>query len=75
MICGGQIGTGVGFLRILLLPLPIGISPTARHSSSIIRAGTIGQTVATVSSGLSLTPLEKKSTHAVYLCIIYLRTL
>jgi hypothetical protein len=30
-ICGGQSGAGVGFLRLLLLPLPILISPTATH--------------------------------------------
>jgi hypothetical protein len=36
-ICGGQIGTGAGFLWVLPFPLPIIISPTAPHSSSIIR--------------------------------------
>jgi hypothetical protein len=35
-ICGGQGGTGAGFLRILRFPLPILIPPTALHSSSII---------------------------------------
>jgi hypothetical protein len=34
---GGQSGTGAGFLRVLGFPLPILISPTAPHSSSIIR--------------------------------------
>jgi hypothetical protein len=33
-ICGGQSGTGVGFLRVLQFPLPILISSTAPHSSS-----------------------------------------
>jgi hypothetical protein len=38
VICGGQSGTGVGFLRVLRFPLPILIPPTAPHSlSSIIR--------------------------------------
>jgi hypothetical protein len=41
-ICGGQSGTGAGFLRVLRFPLPI-IPPTAPYSSSIIRADTIGQ--------------------------------
>jgi hypothetical protein len=36
-ICGGQSSTGVGFLRVLLFPLPILIPPTAPHPSSIIR--------------------------------------
>jgi hypothetical protein len=36
-ICGRQSGTGAGFLRVLRIPLPILIQPTAPHSSSIIR--------------------------------------
>jgi hypothetical protein len=36
-ICGGQSGTGAGFLRVLRFPLPILIPPTAPQSSSIIR--------------------------------------
>jgi hypothetical protein len=28
-ICGGQSGTGAGFLRVLRFPLPILIPPTA----------------------------------------------
>jgi hypothetical protein len=35
-ICGSQIGTGVGFLRVLRSPLPILIPPIAPHLSSII---------------------------------------
>jgi hypothetical protein len=38
-ICGGQIGTGVGYLRVLRFPLPIRIPPiTPQSSSSIIRS-------------------------------------
>jgi hypothetical protein len=36
-ICGGQNGTGEGFLRVLQFPLPILIPPTASHPSSIVR--------------------------------------
>jgi hypothetical protein len=36
-VCGGQSGTGAGFLRIPRFPLPILIPPTTPHSSSIIR--------------------------------------
>jgi hypothetical protein len=35
-ICGGQSGTGAGFLRVLRFPLPILIPPTAPHSSPSI---------------------------------------
>jgi hypothetical protein len=35
-ICGEQSGTGVGFLRVSSVPLPMLIPPTAPHSSSII---------------------------------------
>jgi hypothetical protein len=38
-ICGGQSGSGAGFLRVLRFPLPILVPPTAPHSSSIIRGG------------------------------------
>jgi hypothetical protein len=59
-ICGGQSGTGAGFLRVLPFPLPILIPPTVQDSSwFIIRGGTIGQLVADVPSGLSLTPPQK----------------
>jgi hypothetical protein len=36
-ICGGESGTGAGFLRGLRFPLPVLIPPTAPHSSSVIR--------------------------------------
>jgi hypothetical protein len=37
-ICGGQSGSGAGFLRVLRFPLPILIPPTAPHPSSISRS-------------------------------------
>jgi hypothetical protein len=58
-ICGEQSVTGAGFLRILRFPLSIFITPTAPHSSSS-GAGTIGQLVAVVPSGLSLTPPQEE---------------
>jgi hypothetical protein len=36
-ICGGQSGTGAGFLRVLRFPLSILIPPTAPQSPSIVR--------------------------------------
>jgi hypothetical protein len=63
--CGGQNDNGAGFLRVLRFPLPILIPPIAPHSSSS-GAGTIGQLVADVPSGLSLTPpqeAKKKKTN------------
>jgi hypothetical protein len=59
-ICGGQSGTGVGFLRVLWFPLPILIPPTAPQSSSVSPgSGTLGQIVADVPSGLSLTRTQE----------------
>jgi hypothetical protein len=57
--CGicGQSGTGAGFLRVLRFPLPI-IASIAPHSSG---AGTIGQMVADVPSGHSLTPPQENT--------------
>jgi hypothetical protein len=54
--CGEQSGSGAGFLRVLRFPLPILIPSMlyTHHLSS--GAGTIGQLVADVPSGLSLTP-------------------
>jgi hypothetical protein len=60
-IYGEQSGTGASFFRVLRFSLPILIPPTPPHSSSssIRGAGTIGQTVAAVPSGLSVTPPKK----------------
>jgi hypothetical protein len=66
---GGQSGTGAGFLRILRFPLPILIPPTAPHYHLSSGAGTIGQLVADVPSGLSLTPpkdTNKKKTKFLF---------
>jgi hypothetical protein len=63
-VCSGQSGTGEEFLRVLQFPLPILIPPIAPHSSS---SGTIGQLVADVPSGLSLTPT--KETKRTTVCV------
>jgi hypothetical protein len=58
-ICGGQIGTGAGFLRVLRFLLPIFIPPTAPQSPSSSIWGWYNRTVlAAVPSGLSLIPLR-----------------
>jgi hypothetical protein len=61
-ICGGQSGAGVGFLRVLRFPPPIFIPPIAPQSPSSIMWGLYNRPeVATVSSGLSPTPLKKNT--------------
>jgi hypothetical protein len=54
-----QSGNGAGFLRVLRFPLPILIPPTAPHYHLSSETGTIGQLVADVPSGLSLTPPQE----------------
>jgi hypothetical protein len=51
-ICGGQSGTGAGFLWVLLFVVP--------NSHLSFWAGTIGQLVANIRSGLSLTSSHEK---------------
>jgi hypothetical protein len=52
-----------GFLQVLRLPLPILIPPTGPHSHHLSPgAGTIGQLMAEVPSGLSLTPPQETKT-------------
>jgi hypothetical protein len=55
-ICGGQSGTGAGFLRVLRFPLP---RSTDCHLSS--GAGTVGQSMADVASRLSLNETTQKT--------------
>jgi hypothetical protein len=56
-IFGEQSGTAAGFLRVLRFPLPI-LIPSLLHTHHLsFWAGRIGQLVADVPSGLSLTPL------------------
>jgi hypothetical protein len=62
-ICGGKSGTGAGFLWALRSPLPILIPQTAPNTHTHTHqlssgAGTTGQLVADVPSGLSLTPSQ-----------------
>jgi hypothetical protein len=71
-ICGGQSGTGAGFVRVLRFPLPILIPPTAPQTLSIIRGWYNRPTVADVPSELSLTPpretkKQNKKGKSVYL--------
>jgi hypothetical protein len=57
-ICGGQSGTGAGFVRILRFPLTISchqLLDSLHHLSS----GTTGEILADVPSGLCLTPYHE----------------
>jgi hypothetical protein len=54
-IRGGKSGSGVGFFRVLRFPVPV-LIPRMLHTDLSSGAGTIGQLVASVPSGLSLTP-------------------
>jgi hypothetical protein len=51
-----KVTMGQFFFQVFRFLLPILIPPTAPHSSLSSGAGTIGQLVADVPSGLSLTP-------------------
>jgi hypothetical protein len=57
-ICDGQSGAGAGFLRVLRFPLQSSFAPpiTPQSSSSIIWGLYNRPELATVPSGLSLTP-------------------
>jgi hypothetical protein len=55
VIYGGQSGAGAGFPQVLRFPLPIFIPPNSPSSQSS-GAGTIGNSVADVPSGLSSIP-------------------
>jgi hypothetical protein len=76
--CGGQSGTGVGFLRELRFPLPILIPPTAPHSPSSIIQGWYNRPVSgDVPSGFSLTPPQetKLTTYIKDAACVLFRTL
>jgi hypothetical protein len=61
-ICGGQSGAGAGFLPVLRFPLPIFIpSVTPQSPSSMIWGWYNRPVVAVVPSGLSLTPLRRRT--------------
>jgi hypothetical protein len=61
-ICGGEIGVGTGFLRVLWFPLPIFLPPIAPQSQSPIIWGWYNRpVVAAVPSGFSLTTLIKNN--------------
>jgi hypothetical protein len=66
-ICGGQSGTGTGFLRVLRFPLPILIPPTAPHSSSSIIWGWYNRPI----SRLSLTPPKETKRNDIMAGISY----
>jgi hypothetical protein len=69
-ICGGQSGTWAGFLRVLRFPCQFSFHRLLHTHHLSSRAGTIGQLVTDVPSGLSLTPSQetKKKKNNIELC-------
>jgi hypothetical protein len=65
-ICGGQSGTGIGSVRVLRFPLPVSPPIAPLSSSSSSGASTVGQIVAGVPSGLSLTPPQETELIKTY---------
>jgi hypothetical protein len=64
-ICGGQSDIEADFPLVLLFPLPIFIQPIAPHLPS--RAGTKGQIMADVPSGLSPTAPQETETKLQFM--------
>jgi hypothetical protein len=58
-MCGGQSDVGAGFFRVLRITLPILVPRNAPYTHLLSGAGIIGQLVADVPSGLSLTPPQE----------------
>jgi hypothetical protein len=60
-ICGGQSGSGAGFSKYFGFPCQFSFHrlPHTHHHHLLSGAGTIGQTVADVPGGLSLTPPQE----------------
>jgi hypothetical protein len=62
-ICGGQSGTGAGFLRVLRFPLPIFIPPISPQSRSPIIRGWYNRPVVAAVSKVPPHKLKKKPVH------------
>jgi hypothetical protein len=72
-ICGGQCGTGTGFLQVLWFLCQFSFHRLLRsHHHPSSGAGSIGQIVTDVPSGISLTkPQEKRSYEIKYIVMQY----
>jgi hypothetical protein len=69
-ICGGQSGTGAGFLRVLRFPCQSFHRLLHAHHYPSSGTGTIDQIVADVPSGLSLTPPQETKQNNPGNCVL-----